>query len=86
MNPDVWADVKRMMPLLSRRSFYNKTKRGKARGGEAVILVETVRLYHEMLKRLDEQNSLYQLPPILKHSLMDSSSNKSSVVRAGGNG
>ena len=72
LNPDVWADVKRMMPLLSRPSFYNKTKRGKARGGEAVILVETVRLYHDMLKRLDEQNSLYQLPPILKHSLMDS--------------
>jgi membrane-bound lytic murein transglycosylase F len=72
LNPDVWADVKRMMPLLSRPSFYNKTKRGKARGGEAVILVETVRLYHDMLKRLDEQNSLYQLPPMLKHSFMGS--------------
>ena len=42
LNPDVWTDVKRMMPLLSRPSFYKKTKRGKARGGEAVILVETV--------------------------------------------
>jgi membrane-bound lytic murein transglycosylase F len=55
-----------MMPLLSRPSFYNKAKRGKARGGEAVILVETVRLYHDMLKRLEAQSSLYQLPPILK--------------------
>jgi membrane-bound lytic murein transglycosylase F len=62
LNPDVWADVKRMMPLLSRPSVYQKTKRGKARGGEAVILVETVRLYHDMLKRLESQNSLYQLP------------------------
>jgi membrane-bound lytic murein transglycosylase F len=72
LNPDVWADVKRMMPLLSRPSFYKKTKRGKARGGEAVILVETVRLYQDMLKRLDAQDTLYQLPPVLKHSLVGS--------------
>jgi membrane-bound lytic murein transglycosylase F len=73
LNPDLWSDVKRMMPLLSRPSFYNNAKRGKARGGEAVILVETVRLYHDMLKRLEAQNSLYQLPPIqkLKHSFVD---------------
>ncbi len=70
LNPDLWSDVKRMMPLLSRPSFYKKTKRGKARGGEAVILVETVRLYNDMLKRLEAQNSLYQLPPALKHSFV----------------
>lgn len=70
LNPDVWADVKRMLPLLSRPSFYKGAKHGKARGGEAVILVETVRLYHDMLKRLEAQNSIYQLPPALKHSLL----------------
>ncbi len=70
LNPDVWADVKRVMPLLSRPSVYKQAKRGKARGGEAVILVETVRLYQDMLKRLEAQNSLYQLPPILKRSLV----------------
>jgi membrane-bound lytic murein transglycosylase F len=70
LNPDVWADVKRMMPLLSRPSVYQKTKRGKARGGEAVILVETVRMYYDMLKRLESQNAIYQLPPALKHSLL----------------
>jgi membrane-bound lytic murein transglycosylase F len=63
LNSDVWTDVKRMLPLLSRPSFYNKAKRGKARGGEAVILVETVRLYRDMLKRMETQNALYQLPP-----------------------
>jgi membrane-bound lytic murein transglycosylase F len=72
LNPDVWADVKRMMPLLSRPSFYKKAKRGKARGGEAVILVETVRLYQDMLKRLDAQENLYQLPPVLKKSFVGS--------------
>lgn len=70
LNPDSWSDVKRMMPLLSRPSFYKKAKRGKARGGEAVILVETVRLYNDMLKRLEAQNSLYQMPPALRHSFV----------------
>ena len=62
LNPDVWSDVKRMLPLLSRPSVYKKTRRGKARGGEAVVLVETVRLYYDMLKRLDSKESLYLLP------------------------
>ncbi len=62
LNPDVWADVKRKMPLLSRTAYNAKAKHGKARGGEAVIHVETVRLYHDMLKRLDEQNELRDLP------------------------
>jgi len=70
LNPDVWADVKRVMPLLSRPSVYKKTKRGKARGGEAVVLVETVRLYHDMLKRLETQSSIYRLPKVQWHSLV----------------
>lgn len=72
LNADVWADVKRMMPLLSRPSFYKNAKHGKARGGEAVILVETVRLYQDMLKRLDAQENLYQLPATLKRSFVGS--------------
>jgi membrane-bound lytic murein transglycosylase F len=73
LNPDLWSDVKRMMPLLSRPSVYKKTRRGKARGGEAVILVETVRLYTDMLRRLDAQRTLgtlNQLPPILQNSFV----------------
>jgi membrane-bound lytic murein transglycosylase F len=70
LNPDVWSDVKRMMPLLSRPSFYKNTKRGKARGGEAVILVETVRLYHDMLKRIEVQNDPYRLSPLLKRTFI----------------
>jgi peptidoglycan lytic transglycosylase F len=73
LNPDVWSDVKRMMPLLSRPSVYKKTRHGRARGGEAVILVETVRLYTDMLRRLDAQDTLStldQLPPILQNSFV----------------
>jgi len=72
LNPDIWSDVKRMMPLLSRPAFYTKSKHGKARGGEAVILVETVRLYQDMLKRLETQHSLYSLPSSPRRGLVGS--------------
>ena len=76
LNPDLWTDVKRMLPLLSRPSFYKNAKRGKARGGEAVILVETVRLYRDMLKRLDAQNSIYKLPSVQWRGLVGNLLNK----------
>jgi peptidoglycan lytic transglycosylase F len=52
-NPDSWADVKKWMPLLNQPKYYKTLKRGYARGGEAVILVESVRSYYDMLKRLE---------------------------------
>jgi membrane-bound lytic murein transglycosylase F len=68
LNPDAWADVKRVMPLLSRPAYYEKTKRGQARGGEAVILVETVRLYQDMLKRMALKD--LQLPAMPYYGLI----------------
>ncbi|OIO82427.1 MAG: hypothetical protein AUJ90_02030 [Gallionellaceae bacterium CG1_02_60_948] len=62
LDADVWADVKRVMPLLSRPEYYEQTKYGQARGGEAVVHVETVRLYHDMLKRLDTEGKLPDTP------------------------
>jgi membrane-bound lytic murein transglycosylase F len=53
MNPDSWADVKKWMPLLNRPKYFKTLKHGYARGGEAVILVESVRSYYDMLKRLE---------------------------------
>ena len=61
LNPDVWTDVRRVMPLLSRPAYFEQTKHGHARGGEAVILVETVRLYADMLNRLAPEETL-QVP------------------------
>jgi len=58
LDPDVWAEVKLTMPLLSRPEYYRNAKFGQARGGEAVVHVETVRLYHDMLKRLDAEGKL----------------------------
>ncbi len=62
LNPDVWSDVRKVMPLLSRPAYFEQSKHGQARGGEAVILVETVRLYHDMLNRL-ELADMPRLPP-----------------------
>jgi membrane-bound lytic murein transglycosylase F len=50
-NPDIWADVKKSMLLLSQPGYYETLKNGYARGGEAAVLVENIRSYYELLKR-----------------------------------
>ena len=57
LNPDSWSDVKKRMPLLNRPDFYKTLKHGYARGGEAVILVENIRSFYDMLKRLEPTQS-----------------------------
>jgi membrane-bound lytic murein transglycosylase F len=52
LNPNSWSDVKKWMPLLNQPDYYSTLKHGYARGGEAVILVESIRSYHDILKRL----------------------------------
>ena len=59
LNPDTWADVRKMMPLLAQPEYFEQTKHGYARGGEAVILVETVHLHYDMLKHLDTHEVPY---------------------------
>jgi peptidoglycan lytic transglycosylase F len=70
LNPDNWSDVKKWMPLLNNPRYYKTLKHGYARGGEAVIMVENIRSYYDMLKRLEpgELNSVpddvsYRLAP-----------------------
>ena len=46
-----WYDMKKVLPLMSRPEYYERLKSGPARGGEAVILVENVRIYHDILRR-----------------------------------
>lgn len=53
LNADSWEDVKKAMPLLAQPEYIEQTKHGYARGGEAVVLVETVHLYYDMLKHMD---------------------------------
>jgi len=53
LNPDSWLDVQKWMLLLNQPAYYKTVKHGYARGGEAVILVENIRSYYDMLKRLE---------------------------------
>jgi len=53
-NPDSWNDVKTALTLLSNPAHYATLKHGYARGGEAVIMTETVREYFNILARLEK--------------------------------
>jgi membrane-bound lytic murein transglycosylase MltF len=51
-NPDKWIDLKQVLPLLTQPAYFEQTKYGYARGGEAVFLVEIVRKHYELLTSL----------------------------------
>ena len=53
LNADLWLDVKKTLPLLTRSDFYITVKRGFARGGEAVVLTENIRNYFSILLRYE---------------------------------
>jgi len=63
LNADLWVDVQKVMPKMRSPSVANTLKHGYARGGEAVVYVETVRLYHDMLVRLSRDEYKQLLPP-----------------------
>ena len=48
-NPDSWQDVRATLPLLAEERYYLTTKRGYARGWEAVRFVDNVRTYIDLL-------------------------------------
>ena len=54
LNPDSWSDLKKTLPLLARPDVAEGTKYGFARGGQAVVFVETVRAYYDLLLRLEK--------------------------------
>ena len=52
-DPDVWYDMKQVLPQLARPEIYARLKSGAARGGEAVIMVENIRSYYDILSRIE---------------------------------
>jgi membrane-bound lytic murein transglycosylase F len=48
-DPDKWVDVKKYLPLLSQKKWYQQTRYGYARGREPVRYVENVRSYYDIL-------------------------------------
>lgn len=68
-DPNSWYDMKKVLPLMAKPEYYERLKAGRARGGEAVILVENVRTFYDILVRFEEPqpSSLLQrlgLPPM----------------------
>jgi membrane-bound lytic murein transglycosylase F len=53
LDPNVWVNMKRVLPMLMRPEYAARTKFGYARGGEAVILTENVRQYYDILLRVE---------------------------------
>ncbi len=56
-NPDLWVDVKKVLPLLSRYEYYSTLKHGFCRGGEALVLTENIRNYFDILARFEEPHA-----------------------------
>jgi membrane-bound lytic murein transglycosylase F len=52
-DPNSWYDMKKVLPLMAQPEYYERLKSGRARGGEAVILVENVRTFYDILVRFE---------------------------------
>ena len=59
-NNTSWLDMKAVLPLMSRPEYASRLKAGAARGGEAVIMAENIRNYHDILMRLERA----YIPPL----------------------
>ncbi len=53
LNPLAWCDVKQTLPLLSGGSAAAAARHGYCRGGEAVIFVDSIRTYYDILQKYE---------------------------------
>ncbi len=53
-DPDQWRDMKNVLPLLSRAEHASRLRFGYARGGEARVLAENVRIYYDILRKYEK--------------------------------
>jgi len=60
-DPDKWLEVKQRLPLLRKKSVYQHTRFGFARGDEAAMYVENIRRYYDTLVGVDERQQLESL-------------------------
>ena len=54
---DRWVDVKKNLPLLSKKKWFQQTRYGYARGREPVRYVENIRTYYDILVWLTDQEA-----------------------------
>ncbi len=60
-DPDVWADVEKQLPLLTKRAWHSRTRHGYARGYETLNFVNRIRQYHRFLEHHDEESNMLQV-------------------------
>lgn len=54
-NPDKWSDVKARLPLLADPKWYEQAKYGYCRGEEPVKFVDRIRVYYDVLVKMEEE-------------------------------
>jgi membrane-bound lytic murein transglycosylase F len=54
-DPNRWADVKEVLPLLAQQKYYSRLWFGYARGMEPVIYVSRIRSYYDMLRNFSNE-------------------------------
>jgi membrane-bound lytic murein transglycosylase F len=60
-NPDLWMEVRKYLPLLSNKKWYEKTRHGYARGKEPVVYVQNIRNYFDLLVWLENKGELHEM-------------------------
>lgn len=63
---DKWIDVKKHLPLLAQKKWYQGLKYGYARGWEPVKYVENIRKYYDYLVGLDAESIEPDIEPKLE--------------------
>ena len=59
-NPNVWKDLKTVLPLLSKKKYYRHLKHGYARGQEPVDYVDAIYEYHVILENKFQKKVSYE--------------------------
>jgi peptidoglycan lytic transglycosylase F len=60
-NPNLWLDVEKHLPKLSKMKWYKKTRHGYARGQEPVKFVRRIRRYYDILRLYQQEEILEKL-------------------------
>lgn len=67
-NPNIWTDMKKVLPLLSEKKYYRTLKYGYARGSEPVKYVEAIYNYRNILENhIDDNTTSADISGVIKH-------------------
>ena len=55
LDPDSWESLKKTLPLLKYRKYYEKSKYGYCRGTEPVRYTKRIMMYYQIIKRQDTE-------------------------------